>query len=78
MYSVEDFRACILSEYFKLNTTNTFTWDHPIKNLNFQYLTCIRAINKLIAEHVIEPLHLNPSTPFKDIEQMVSVFKKYY
>jgi hypothetical protein len=78
MYPVESFRPVILGEYWALTRSNTFTWEHPVKKFNFQYLTCVRVINRLVREKRMRPLELDPANAPADTATLGSIFKKFY
>jgi hypothetical protein len=70
----------MLQEYFGRTKEKgeVFTSDHPLAILNFQFLSCVKLINKLINKNLLQPLSIYRYKYLGYSTDLPSAFKKYY
>lgn len=70
----------MLQEYFDKTKKKgeVFASDHPLAILNFQYLSCVKLINKLMKKNLLQPLSIYRYKYLGHSIDLPSAFKKYY
>ena len=70
----------MLQEYFlkMKKREEVMTRPHPLAMLNFQFLSCVKLINKLIKKKELQPFQLYPFQYVGVSINLPEAFKKFY
>ena len=80
LFPVEEFRIAVLQEYsLKMKKREEMmTRAHPLAMLNFQFLSCVKLINKLLKRKELQPFQLYQYQYVGNSINLPETVKKFY